>query len=474
MGEMSIMEKSSPSNKHTAKRPSARVRTEEMTSVLREEIKAGIRPVGSFLPSLLELSNHYHLSKNTVRNGLEALVNEGLIKNIPRIGAKIISATHSKMITLRFGYYASLIQEAKIMELLDKFQRVHPDIQIIPVRLPDNPRDSSAVIQGLLPSLDLLTINLLDYSALSNQEQLLEPVNTRDDIYPFLNTPFIIGHQQYVQPLLFSPIVLCYNKEHFRNKLLPEPNSSWTWKDAINCGRALRDPINNRYGLSLQVPSDNRWPLFLIQNDFSFDSKQPILSLSDPEFRKSMTQYCELIQDESLFPSYFSESDAVEYVFLNQNVSMLVISYMRLNFFLDAPFEYDISPVPFVHHPKTLTITIGVAISKYSTNKLAAKMLVDFLTSYDAQLDIRQQTLSIPAVAAAAEWRGKEKIKNRPSRFSMYREIIPTFKTHQDLNIDTSTLFSIGTELKYYWANINDLDTAIERIKQKLSTAMQR
>lgn len=452
----------------TAKRTSARERTAEMVTVLREEITNGARPIGSFLPTLVELSEQYQLSKNTVRKGLDLLVGEGLIESIPRIGARIIAVANSEQITLRFGYYSTLINEAKIFDLLNKFEKLYPHIQVIPVRLPDNPRDSAAVIEDLVPSLDLLTINLLDYGSLSDQDLLFESVETRMDIYSFLNTPFMKADKQYAQPFLFSPIILCYNKEHFTEKQLPEPNSGWTWEDIKNCGRALHD-APNRYGLFFHAPSDNRWPLFLLQNDFSFCSDQPNLSLSDPIFKKSMEQYCQLIQDKTLFPPYFSENDEeVESVFLNQNVSMVIVSYMRLNSFLNAPFEYDISPIPFVNQPRTQLVIIGLSISKQSANKQAAKLLMDFLTSYDTQLTLRQQTLSIPAVAAAAEWNGKEQLKNRPSRFLMYREIIPSFKTYQDMNVEMSTLFTIGSELKYYWAKMNDLDTIIERIEQKL------
>lgn len=464
-----VKKKSSIPIATTAKRSSARERTAEMVTILREEITNGARPIGSFLPSLVELSEQYQLSKNTVRKGLDLLVGEGLIETVPRIGAQVIAKQNSEMITLRFAYYATLVNEAKIFELVEQFERLHPHIEVIPVRLPDNPKDSTAVMEDLMPSLDLLTINLLDYGSLSDHEQLFEPVETRPEMYSFLNEPFIKEEVQYVQPFLFSPIILCYNKEHFREKQLPEPNSGWTWEDIKNCGRALHD-TSNRYGLFFHVPSENRWPLFLLQNNFSFDADNPNLSLSDPEFKQSMNEYNNLIQDKTLFPPYFSENDEeVESVFLSGNVSMVIISYMRLNSFLNAPFEYDISPIPFFNQPKTMLVIIGLAVSKYSANKQAAKELMDFLTSYETQLSIRQQTLSIPAFAAAAEWNGEEQLKNRPSRYLMYREIIPSFKTYQDMNVKVPTLFAISSELKYFWAKMNDLDTVIERLEQKLA-----
>ncbi|MGO4498343.1 hypothetical protein AB4114_20915 [Paenibacillus sp. 2RAB27] len=46
-----------------------------------------------------------------------------------------------------------------------------------------------------------------------------------------LMRPFTNVGNLYVQPFTFSPIILCYNKAHFREANLPEPDSSWNWDD---------------------------------------------------------------------------------------------------------------------------------------------------------------------------------------------------------------------------------------------------
>ncbi len=453
-------------------RSSARLRTEQMLADIRNGIIAGDRPIGSFLPSLLDLCSSYQLSKNTVRKGLEQLVEEGIIENIPRIGAKVISQVSAETVTIRFGYYATLIKEVKILQLIEKFEQKYPHIHVVPVRLPDKSKDGGIIINDLLPTLDVLTINLLDYGGLSEPEKLFETNAVREDTYSFLQPPFMSDKELFVQPFIFSPIILCYNKEHFKQSKVPEPNSSWTWKDLQRNGRALFEPLN-RYGLFFHAPSENRWPIFLIQNGFSFQNNKTDMNLSDPKFKQGIELYSQLIQDEQLFPPYFSENDDdVEALFLNQKVSMIVVSYMRLNAFQNADFDYDISPVPYFKDPKTLVVIIGLALVKQSHNKNAAKTLIDFLLSDEIQLLIRKETLSIPANATAAEWNGKEVIRNRPSRFSMYREIIPTFYTYQALQASPETLFAISDELKAYWSKMDAFNTVLARIEHKLSKKM--
>lgn len=454
-------------------RPTSRFRLEAMLTTLREEIVNGTRQIGSFLPSLPELGAEYSLSKNTLRKGLEVLVQEGLIENIPRIGAKVIANSSTSVTTIKFGYYQSLLNEAKILHLIDQFHQQQPNIRVVPIRINDPAKLQKSALEDLLPNLDLLTINLTDYDQLPNKEQLLEPLNLSDDVYSFLQEPFLKDDCLYVQPFIFSPLVLCYNKEHLREKHVPEPNSSWTWEDVQRWGRALSEPPG-RYGLFFHVPSENRWPIFLMQNNFSFRPNDAYTSLDDPLFRQSFEQYNRLIQDDQLFPNYFSENDAdVETLFLNEKVSMIIASYLRLNAISEAAFEYDISPLPYLNDPKTLLIIIGLAVSKASDQKPAVKMLYDFLMSYDSQLYIRQQTLSIPALASAAEWSGKEKLKNRPSRFSMYREIIPTFSTYKELNIASELLMLIREELKLYWAKMVSWEAVVERIKLKIKAQLE-
>ncbi|MDF2714107.1 MAG: regulatory protein GntR, partial [Paenibacillus sp.] len=67
----------------------------------------------------------------------------------------------------------------------------------------------------------------------------------------------------------------------------------------------------------------------------------------------------------------------------------------------------------------------------------------------------------------AAEWKGEESIY-RPSRFSMYREIIPTFRTIGQLGLKTNELLEVLKAARLYWSGLSDKETMCRNIVQTL------
>lgn len=70
-------------------RTTFRQRLDEMVTVLRDDIITGRRAAGDYLPSEVALAEQFQLSKNSVRKGLERLVEEKLIEKVPRVGNRI-------------------------------------------------------------------------------------------------------------------------------------------------------------------------------------------------------------------------------------------------------------------------------------------------------------------------------------------------------------------------------------------------
>jgi multiple sugar transport system substrate-binding protein len=364
------------------------------------------------------------LSKNTVRKGLELLVSEGLIEKVQRIGTRVADIRHKETVTLKFGYYPTLIKEINLLEMIEAFHSLYPNIRIQGVPM-YYPRNREIVQKRLLADeVDVMTVNAFDFEYLSGPDEecgILETLERNDGIHPFLTKRFSIRGKILAHPLVFTPVILCYNKDHFREMNFPEPDASWTWEDVRTIGSQLSDGTN-RFGLYFHRQSEHRWPLFLLQSGVVFQrNAQGRYHLSDPKLIESMRLCMNLTGDPHLFPSYLSENDSdVHALFLQQKVSMVVVTYDSLNAFRDAPFAYDIAPLPYIMEPRTLVASIAIAINRESKNKLAAQLLLDYMLSYENQLHIRKHTLSIPSLKLAAEWSGPEPLTNRPSRFHMY------------------------------------------------------
>lgn len=399
-------------------------RMEEMVTKLREEILSGMRRNGDYLPSLNELSQQYLLSKNSVQKGLNILVSESLIEKIPCVGIRVIHT----------------VKECFINDLLD-----------------------------------VVTVNYFNYEQFlyndGDLENFFDEVTPDEDTYPFLNRAFTNNRILYVQPFIFSPVILCYNPQHFIENGIPEPDSSWAWDDLITYSESLKGG-DHRYAFYFYPHSDHRWPIFLLQSGISFERDEAgKVRICGTKLMDGLQKCCDLIQTQGIFPAYLSESDVdAEELFLQRKVSMIMTTYFNLNRLKEENIPFDVAPLPYLHSPKTLLLITGLAVYKHSGQKEAAQTLVKFLTSYRSQLHIRQHTLSISAMKKAAEWRGEERI-NRPLRFNMYREIIPTFAQISELKLGHEDVAAIRKRLKLFWSGLEDLESTCkwleENIKQK-------
>lgn len=452
-------------------RSTFRMRLEEMVASLRHDITTGKLQPGDYLPSELMLAEQYHLSKNSIRKGLDQLLAQEMIEKVPRVGTRVVGAGLCEKLTLKFGYYPTLTLEANLLQLVDTFKRRNPHIELHMI-----PLSSSYFSQNMheameRDALDVLTLNMQNYEAFTETGavgDLLEPLQPREGVYPFLLKPFSSAGDLYVQPLMFSPIILCYNKDHFREANLPEPDSSWNWEDVQRTALVLSQK-QERFGLFFHLQSINRWPLFLLQNKVVFErDTNGKLILDNERFREAMRVSLQLFEGLNPENSYLSEQDSdCEMFFMQQKASMIVTSYYSLNHLRKAGFNYDIAPLPFSEEARTQLVIIGLAINKNSKQKQAAQALIDFLLSDETLLHMRRQTLSIPSVKTLPEWSGQEEM-TRPSRFLMYRDIIPTFRTYSDMNITFRELETMRRIFKLYWARLDDFETVFQRLQEAL------
>ena len=149
------------------KRSTFRTRLEDMVTTLRSDIVTGKLQPGDFLPSELTLAEQFQLSKNSVRKGLEALLDQEMIEKAPRIGTRVVGTGRNEKLTLKFGYYPTLALEANLLELVEKFQQQHPHIivQMIPL---SNSYFSQNVKEAMeRDGLDLITLNTQNYETVT-------------------------------------------------------------------------------------------------------------------------------------------------------------------------------------------------------------------------------------------------------------------------------------------------------------------
>ncbi|MBP1995580.1 extracellular solute-binding protein [Paenibacillus eucommiae] len=446
-------------------RKSSRERLSELINMLREEIVTGKRPIGDYLPAEKTLAEDYNLSNQSVRKGLETLVAEGLIEKIPRVGTKVIGLHDDSIPTVKLGFHSSVTGEADMHRLLELFQQTNPHIRVLAVPTASN---NYSYIRDYLANgmLDVVMMNYTNFQEFMENDAagLLEPQERNPDLYPILSDAFMADGRQLVQPFIFSPLILCYNREHFREAQLSEPDSSWQWKDLIEASSKLAIP-NERLGFHCDLYSMNRWPLLLLQHGGKFERQEDgRLKLAGTRMMDAL-RYCGEMKQHIPSLRDGSVTGESELFLAKGKVSMIMTSYFYLNYLLGEHLSFDVAPVPHLGTPMTMLLNTGLAVNRKSQVKEASVTLVEFLTSYQAQLFVRQHTYSLPARKAAAEYVGEEK-RYRPTRFSLFRETIPSFRYFTDLNISASELSRINQELKLYWAGLETEEALCSQIEE--------
>jgi len=442
-------------------RKTFRARLDEMVNKLRADIETGKYAPGSFLPSEEVLAEQFDVSNKSAAKGLDILAAEGLVVKIRRVGSKVV-----KKEIVHFGFHAAMYRDVELRMLLDAFHRVHPHIEIKPISISEN--YSSGTMDELLTSgrFDVMMMNQIYYrNALDNRQlEALEPLGLPEDAYPFIRNALTANGKGYVRPLVFSPVVLCYNKEHFEQAGLPEPDSGWSWQQLLDAA-SLLSKGQDRYGFCCNLlSSNNRWPVLLLQKAAdTAPNDAGIRQLNVSEVQDALSFCRDILDAEGVVPGFVSAQSS-QTLFLEGKISMLMTTYFLLNDFKHAPIRYDVAPLPYFAEPRTMILWIGLAVYRKSNVLEAARAFVDFMSSREAQEIVRRNTLSIPASTAVAGMPHDASL-NAPSRYNLYRETIPSYRMITEYDISYDALEEMRQLLMLYHSGIVKPEELKERLR---------
>lgn len=437
---------------------------QNVVDTLRREIVSGKYAYHDFLPSELEQSKRFGLSNKSVRKAMDILVEEGWIEKIPRVGSRVILQPSPVKLTLACNTIT--FRNLELIGLLNDFQQQYPWISIDAQEWAGAPgfhRDG-------IGQFDIVVADSFQFQQLveTGLARDLEPQPVNPEIFPILNKQFYLDEHLLLMPIVFSPIVLVYNKAHFREQGLPEPDGSWTWDDLMTVAEQLSNG-KEKYGFCFRAQDVNRWPIFLLQSGerFEWDGERP-KSIQGTRMLDSLRLFRKIVHNRKASPLYLSDNNEdINQMFLKGNLSMVMTSYFGLNSFRHTDLEFDVSPIPFIYEPRTLLICLGAGISRYSKNQDAAALFIRYLTSARGRSFIHRHTLSIPSSRLPSDISAEDRL-NRPDRYALYREMVFSYRTHRDLNLTSPTFPEIFNSLKAYLAYMIDEDELCERINQVL------
>lgn len=439
-------------------------RFDDTVKTLRSRLASGYYEPGAFLPTVDKLAEQFGISINSVRKALDLLAAEGLIDILPRVGTRAADRAPEESVLLTFGFPRTIFRDAAMTSLLETFHDEHPHIRVRTI--PVDPEQAPEFVESGVSDVLLLNYQAFEELARRDLVRLLETHAERKDIYPFLTARFKEDGELYAQPFLFSPVVLCYNRNHFREAGLYEPDSGWTWNELLDNASAL-SRAEGRHGLFFHYMTENRWLVFLLQSGMTFERRgtDGKIALCGTRLMESLSFCRDIVSDPAIFPT--GHGLDAQNLFLRERTSMIITTYFGLNMLKDAPFAFDISPLPYLRTPQTLLLLFGLAVHGKSAHKAAAHTLVRFLTSERVQRTIAERTFSIPSVKPAAEAPVPERAAQL-SRYYTFRDIIPTFRVHSDLGLDNAMIRAMNEELRLFWAHMTGEAELCERLEQML------
>lgn len=476
------------------------LRMKQLQQSLRDDIRQERLKIGDYIPSEVELAKRFHISKETVRRALDDLVAEGIIIKIRRVGNKVAGAVNSpaspaderisvppapfsveadhfddtstlnnsdqETITLKLAYNPSLEQETNLSALISLFELHNPGIRI---QLIPSPFPVELAQHGIA---DVFTVSSWDHLKLRDQDpslRLLAPPPVTESAARILESHFYNHKGQITAaPFVFSPIVLCYNRDHLETCGIEEPNDSWTWYTLLKHARKLSKELDI-WGFAAHIQSLNRWPVFLLQNEFRFHISEESKVSENPIMWESLRMARDLVQQQRSTVPLLTENDTdAERWFREGKASMIMTTYYGMNQFKHSNIRYGVAPLPSLRTSDTLMLVAGLAQSSATPYPEASRRLIQFLCGDIAQRSVRRETLSLPAHPMAlkltADLQG-----NRPEVEVPMDQLWPYCKSYQDLNLKANVIDAIRVELKGFWSYIEDQWETGERLELVLA-----
>jgi DNA-binding GntR family transcriptional regulator len=106
-----------PSSRNGSARRAPTPRYQRVADDLTKRIGAGKYPVGDYLPTEMELCQHYGISRHTVREALRQLRDAGLISRRRRIGTEVVARTPKASYRQPTNSIGDLLQYAEETQL---------------------------------------------------------------------------------------------------------------------------------------------------------------------------------------------------------------------------------------------------------------------------------------------------------------------------------------------------------------------
>ncbi len=224
--------------------------------------------------------------------------------------------------------------------------------------------------------------------------------------YEKLSSLGFINGRRIALPLVFSPFVLYYNRNHFDLENIQYPDSSWTWDDFLAASKKLTKRNSageiTRYGCFI----DEFKSIMIRQwGGDHFNESRDSMRTASPQAAEGLQFYINLYKKHNVSIDPMALGFRVDEIFSSERASMIIngrwaapwlVKHMRKG-------SFDVAPVPRGKHRFTGLAAHFLVLSATGEKQKAAWDFIKFLAGREAQIITSQDGNNIPAMKEVAE-----------------------------------------------------------------------
>jgi ABC-type glycerol-3-phosphate transport system substrate-binding protein len=393
--------------------------------------------------------------------------------------------------TVRLSSWGDVKENLILSNLINEFQKSHPDIKVELLRVPYDDymtKLSTQLAAGNGP--DVIFVSSDDVMNLS-MKGTLEPLEEYakgdseslvKDTWPSLIADNTINNHLYVIPRDIDPQCdIYYNKKAFDEAHIPYPKDNWTWKEFLADAQALikKDAKGNtvRWGFVDDAPRLEPW-IYSGGGKWVDDSHHPTkFTFNTPEFIRAIQFRGDLINKYKVMPTPSSlkamggmgSSD----LFLNGATGMFLSGLWHTPEFRDIKdFDWDIAVTPLGPGGKR---GFGLGGSGYgilstSKNKKGAWELVKYIAGPEGQKLMAETGLVFPglrSVANSKSFLDGQRPLNKKALFKVIPYGVLQPRTMNWREINDGMIVPLFDRV---WLGTNTAQEAVSQLYEKLKT----
>ncbi|MDF2815697.1 MAG: GntR family transcriptional regulator [Paenibacillus sp.] len=434
-------------------------RYSKLANILREQILSGFIKPGEFLYSENELCRFYQISRTSVRKSLEQLQKEGLI--VKKVGQGTIVApdlvipeSQTKVLRIMAPSPSHYVDHC-LPIIIHAFKSRYPNVEVKVLSFPSiNFKESMQASMELGHSPDLLLVTDRQYDDLLRLASF-EPLQERfkdqlDSMYPQLVEGFRREGQVKAVPATFSPVYLAYNPKLFAAYGVPKPEPDWSVDDFLYAAQKLtvdsnQDGITDQYGLLLSS-SSSRWPVFALQNGYTFQS-----SSSKEALEKTLSFLHDIIYRKRAVTLYQGAKGINSDAFVLGKAAMVLTTTIELaSWGEDSAFEPQVAPLPFGPEKASLLVANGYMIPSHCPDFDLAAQFMEIALDPEVQITLARQTGFLSSLTVNDQVWDQDELHS----WNLFEKEIVNCFFLGDMFSDPMVIDEIESEMDMFWAGL--------------------